>query len=287
MAQLLSGREVASAMNDALLIRAGALAERGILPTLAIVRVGENESDLSYQRGAEKRAQKVGVDVRVIALPEAVAAETLLETIRALNEDEGVHGVLLLRPLPGHLKDKSQQICNALRPDKDVDAMTDLSSAGVYQGRPDLGFPPCTPEACMKILHHYGISCAGKRAVVIGRSLVVGRPLAMMLMAEDATVTLCHSKTPNLPEIARQGDILVTAAGRLGFVYVGFVRPGQVVLDVSVNWDPEKNGIAGDCVFDEVEPVVSAITPVPGGVGAVTSSVLMDHVISAAERRTP
>lgn len=287
MAQLLSGREVASAMNDALLIRAGALAERGILPTLAIVRVGENESDLSYQRGAEKRAQKVGVDVRVIALPEAVAAETLLETIRALNEDEGVHGVLLLRPLQGHLKDKSQQICNALRPDKDVDAMTDLSSAGVYQGRPDLGFPPCTPEACMKILHHYGISCAGKRAVVIGRSLVVGRPLAMMLMAEDATVTLCHSKTPNLPEIARQGDILVTAAGRLGFVYAGFVRPGQVVLDVSVNWDPEKNGIAGDCVFDEVEPVVSAITPVPGGVGAVTSSVLMDHVISAAERRTP
>lgn len=284
MAQILSGREVASAMNDALLTRAGALAERGILPTLAIVRVGENESDLSYQRGAEKRAQKVGVDVRVIALPEAVAAETLLETIRALNEDEGIHGVLLLRPLPGHLKDKSQQICNALRPDKDVDAMTDLSSAGVYQGRPDLGFPPCTPEACMKILHHYGISCAGKRAVVIGRSLVVGRPLAMMLMAEDATVTLCHSKTPNLPEIARQGDILVTAAGRLGFVDAGFVRPGQVVLDVSVNWDPEKNGIAGDCVFDEVEPVVSAITPVPGGVGAVTSSVLMDHVITAAER---
>ena len=139
----------------------------------------------------------------------------------------------------------------------------------------------------MKILHHYGISCAGKRAVVIGRSLVVGRPLAMMLMAEDATVTLCHSKTPNLPEIARQADILVTAAGHLGFVDAGFVRPGQVVLDVSVNWDPEKNGIAGDCVFDQAEPVVSAITPVPGGVGAVTSSVLMDHVISAAERRTP
>ena len=175
MAQILSGREVASAMNDALLTRTGALAERGILPTLAIVRVGENESDLSYERGAEKRAQKVGVDVRVIALPEAVAAETLLETIRALNEDEGIHGVLLLRPLPGHLKDKSQQICNALRPDKDVDAMTDLSSAGVYQGRPDLGFPPCTPDACMKILHHYGISCAGKRAVVIGRSLEIGR----------------------------------------------------------------------------------------------------------------
>ena len=287
MAQILSGREVASAMNDALLTRAGALAEQGILPTLAIVRVGENESDLSYQRGAEKRAQKVGVDVRVIALPEDVAAEDLLETIRTLNDDDGVHGVLLLRPLPGHLKDKSQQICNALRPDKDVDAMTDLSSAGVYQGRPDLGFPPCTPEACMRILHHYGISCAGKRAVVIGRSLVVGRPLAMMLMAEDATVTLCHSKTPNLPEIARQGDILVTAAGRLGFVTEEFVRPGQVVLDVSVNWDPEKNGITGDCVFAGVEPVVSAITPVPGGVGAVTSSVLMDHVITAAERRTP
>lgn len=287
MAQILSGREVASAMNDALLTRAGALTERGILPTLAIVRVGENESDLSYERGAEKRAQKVGVGIRKFALPWDVGAEALLETIRKLNDDDSVHGVLLLRPLPEQLKGDSQRICNALRPDKDVDAMTDLSSAGVYQGRSDLGFPPCTPEACMKILHHYDISCAGKRAVVIGRSLVVGRPLAMMLMAEDATVTLCHSKTPNLPEIARQGDILVTAAGRLGFVYAGFVRPGQVVLDVSVNWDPEKNGIAGDCVFDEVEPVVSAITPVPGGVGAVTSSVLMDHVISAAERRTP
>ena len=287
MAQILSGREVASAMNDALLTRAGALAERGILPTLAIVRVGENESDLSYERGAEKRAQKVGVGIRKLALPGDVGAEALLETIRKLNDDDSVHGVLLLRPLPEQLKGDSQRICNALRPDKDVDAMTDLSSAGVYQGRSDLGFPPCTPEACMKILHHYGISCAGKRAVVIGRSLVVGRPLAMMLMGEDATVTLCHSKTPNLPEIARQADILVTAAGRLGFVDAGFVRPGQVVLDVSVNWDPEKNGIAGDCVFDQAEPVVSAITPVPGGVGAVTSSVLMDHVISAAERRTP
>lgn len=287
MAQILSGREVASAMNDALLTRAGALAERGILPTLAIVRVGENESDLSYERGAEKRAQKVGVGIRKLALPGDVGAEALLETIRKLNDDDSVHGVLLLRPLPEQLKGDSQRICNALRPDKDVDAMTDLSSAGVYQGRSDLGFPPCTPEACMKILHHYGISCAGKRAVVIGRSLVVGRPLAMMLMGEDATVTLCHSKTPNLPEIARQADILVTAAGRLGFVDAGFVRPGQVVLDVSVNWDPEKNGIAGDCVFDHAEPVVSAITPVPGGVGAVTSSVLMDHVISAAERRTP
>ena len=285
MAQILSGREVASAMNDALLTRAGALAERGILPTLAIVRVGENESDLSYERGAEKRAQKVGVGIRKLALPGDVGAETLLETIRTLNDDDSVHGVLLLRPLPEQLKGDSQRICNALRPDKDVDAMTDLSSAGVYQGRSDLGFPPCTPEACMKILHHYGISCAGKRAVVIGRSLVVGRPLAMMLMGEDATVTLCHSKTPKLPEIARQADILVTAAGRLGFVDAGFVRPGQVVLDVSVNWDPEKNGIAGDCVFDQAEPVVSAITPVPGGVGAVTSSVLMDHVISAAERR--
>ena len=287
MAQLLSGREVASAMNDALLARTKALAEGGILPTLAIVRVGENESDLSYERGAEKRAQKVGVAVRKIALPGDVEAEALLETIRALNDDDSVHGVLLLRPLPGHLKGDSQRICNALRPDKDVDAMTDLSSAGVYQGRADLGFPPCTPEACMKILHHYGISCAGKRAVVIGRSLVVGRPLAMMLMAEDATITLCHSKTPNLPEITRQADILVTAAGRLGFLEEAFVSPGQVVLDVSVNWDTEKNGIAGDCVFAQVEPVVTAITPVPGGVGAVTSSVLMDHVITAAERRTP
>ena len=168
--------------------------------------------------------------------------------------------------------------------------MTDLSNAGVFEGRSDLGFPPCTPQACMEILAHYGIDCKGKKAVVIGRSLVVGKPAAMMLMDRNATVTICHTKTVNTAEIAREADILVTAAGVLNSLTKDYVRPGQVVIDVSINWNAEKvtakgkGGIAGDAVFAEVEPIVEAITPVPGGVGSVTTSVLIGHVVEAAER---
>jgi len=165
--------------------------------------------------------------------------------------------------------------------------MTDLSNAGVFMGK-KLGFAPCTPQACMEILDYYGIDCKGKNAVVIGRSLVVGKPAAMMLLGKNATVTVCHTKTVDLPAIARQADILVSAAGVLNSLTRDFVRPGQIVIDVSINWDPSKKdgkgGIAGDAVFSEVEPIVEAITPVPGGVGTVTSSVLVGHVVEAAER---
>ena len=170
--------------------------------------------------------------------------------------------------------------------------MTDLSNAGVFEGRADLGFAPCTPAACMEILDYYGIDCQGKSAVVIGRSLVVGKPAAMMLMAKNATVTVCHTKTVDTAAIARQADILVSAAGVLGSLTKDYVRPGQVVIDVSINWDENKinakggkGGIAGDAVYDEVEPIVEAITPVPGGVGSVTTSVLIGHVVEAAERK--
>lgn len=166
--------------------------------------------------------------------------------------------------------------------------MTDLSNAGVFEGRSDLGFAPCTPQACMEILDFYGIDCKGKNAVVIGRSLVVGKPAAMMLMGRNATVTVCHTKTVDTASIARGADILVSSAGVLGSLTKDFVRPGQVVIDVSINWDPSKKdgkgGIAGDAVFEEVEPIVEAITPVPGGVGSVTTSVLIGHVVEAAER---
>ena len=165
--------------------------------------------------------------------------------------------------------------------------MTDLSNAGVYEGK-DLGFPPCTPQACMEILDYYGYDLKGKNVCVIGRSLVVGKPAAMMLMKKNATVTVCHTKTVDVPSIARKADIIVTSAGVLGSLTKDYVAPGQTVIDVSINWDPKKKdgkgGIAGDAVFDEVEPIVDAITPVPGGVGSVTTSVLIGHVISAAER---
>ena len=291
MAKLLLGKEVTDALNEKLMERTAALKEQGIIPTLAIVSCGANPSDLSYEKGATKRAELVGVAVKKYELPEDVTKEALMATIDEINGDDSVHGVLMFRPLPKHLKADQDEICNRLDPKKDVDCMTDLSNAGVFEGRKDLGYAPCTPEACMEILDYYGIDCKGKSAVVIGRSLVVGKPAAMMLMGKNATVTVCHTKTVNTAEVARSADILVSAAGVLGSLTKEYVRPGQVVIDVSINWDPNKvnskggkGAIAGDAVFEEVEPIVEAITPVPGGVGSVTTSVLMKHVVEAAEK---
>jgi methylenetetrahydrofolate dehydrogenase (NADP+)/methenyltetrahydrofolate cyclohydrolase len=293
MAKLLLGREVSSVLNDKLTKRTAALKAKGVLPKLGIVRCGEVPSDLSYERGAMARAREIGVEVERFALPEDITKEALIGQLRALNDDAAIHGVLLFRPLPRYLQAAQGEICNVLDPAKDVDCMTTLSNAGVFEGRDDLGFPPCTPEACMEILEHYGIDCQGKKAVVIGRSLVVGRPIAMMLMARNATVTVCHTRTVDVPSEARRADILVSAAGVLGSLTRSCVRPGQVVIDVSINWDPDKpnarggvGAIAGDAVFEEVEPIVGAITPVPGGVGQVTTSVLIKHVIEAATRAT-
>ena len=291
MAKLLLGKEVTDALNAKLIDRAAALKEKGVTPTLGILRIGENPSDLSYEKGATKRAELIGIEVRKFVLPEDATKEAVLAEIDKLNADPAIHGVLMFRPLPKHLKADTDEICNRLDPKKDVDCMTDLSNAGVFEGRADLGFAPCTPAACMEILDYYGIDCKGKNAVVIGRSLVVGKPAAMMLMGKNATVTVCHTKTVNTAEICRNADILVSAAGVLNSLTKEFVRPGQVVIDVSINWDENKpnargtlGAIAGDAVFAEVEPIVDAITPVPGGVGSVTTSVLMKHVIEAAER---
>ena len=291
MAKLLLGKEVTAAMNEKLQARVAALKEKGVTPKLAIVRCGENPSDLSYEKGATARAELIGVEVQKFVLPEDVTKEALIAQIEAINADDSIHGVLMFRPLPKHLKADQNEICNRLDPKKDVDCMTHLSNAGVFEGLNGLGFAPCTPAACMEILDYYGIDCKGKNAVVIGRSLVVGKPAAMMLMGKNATVTVCHTKTVNTAEICRNADIIVSAAGVLNSLTKDYVRPGQVVVDVSINWDENKinakggkGGIAGDAKFDEVEPIVEAITPVPGGVGSVTTSVLMKHVVEAAER---
>ena len=289
MAKRLLGKEVNEALVAALQARTAALKEKGIVPTLGIIRLGENPSDLSYEKGATKRAEEVGVAVKNYILPESATKEELLAVIDEVNADASVHGVLMFRPLPKHLRADSDEICNRLAPCKDVDSMTHMSNAGVFEGQ-DLGYAPCTPAACMEILDHYGIDCKGKNAVVIGRSLVVGKPAAMMLMAKNATVTICHTRTVNTAEICKNADIIVTAAGVLNSLTADFVRPGQIVIDVSMNWNPEKittkgkGGMSGDCVFEEVEPIVEAITPVPGGVGAVTTTVLMKHVVEAAEK---
>ena len=288
MAKLLLGREVADALSQNLRDRVEVLSKKDIVPVLAIIRVGDNPEDLSYETGAMRRAEQLGVRIRSIVLPKRASAERLLYTIDSLNMDKNVHGVLLLRPLPEHLRSRESEICNRLSPCKDVDGMTDLSAAGVYTGQA-LGFPPCTAAACMEILDHYGIDPAGKKAAVLGRSLVIGRPVAMMLMARNATVSILHTKTADPESYIREADILVCAAGVKDTVTQAMVRSGQVVLDVSMNYDPEKitakgrGGMVGDCTFAQVEPIVEAITPVPGGVGAVTNTVLMKHVIQAAE----
>ena len=290
MAKRLLGKEVNEALVAALQTRTAALREKGVTPTLGIIRLGENPSDLSYEKGATKRAEEIGVAIKNFILPETATKEEVLAAIDEINADDSIHGCLMFRPLPKHLKGDLEEICNRLAPQKDVDSMTHLSNAGVFEGAKDLGFAPCTPAACMEILDHYGIDCKGKTAVVIGRSLVVGKPAAMMLMGKNATVTVCHTKTVNTAEICKGADIIVTAAGVLNSLTKDFVREGQIVIDVSMNWNPEKitskgkGGMSGDCVFEEVEPIVEAITPVPGGVGAVTTTVLMKHVVEAAER---
>ena len=289
MAKQLLGKEVNEALVAALQTRTAALKEKGVQPTLGIIRLGENPSDLSYEKGATKRAEEVGVAVKNYILPEDASKEDVLKVIDEVNADATVHGVLMFRPLPKHLKADQDEICNRLAPCKDVDSMTHMSNAGVFEGQ-DLGYAPCTPAACMEILDHYGIDCKGKNAVVIGRSLVVGKPAAMMLMGKNATVTVCHTKTVDTAAICREADIIISAAGVLGSLTKDFVREGQIVIDVSMNWNPEKitskgkGGMSGDCVFDDVEPIVEAITPVPGGVGAVTTTVLMKHVVEAAEK---
>ena len=289
MAKKLLGKEVNEALVASLQTRTAALKEKGITPCLGIIRLGENPSDLSYEKGATKRAEEVGVAVKNYILPETATKEEVLAVIDEVNADASVHGVLMFRPLPKHLKADQDEICNRLAPCKDVDSMTHMSNAGVFEGQ-DLGYAPCTPAACMEILDYYGIDCKGKNAVVIGRSLVVGKPAAMMLMAKNATVTVCHTRTVNTAEICRGADIIVSAAGVLNSLTKDFVREGQIVIDVSMNWNPEKitskgkGGMSGDAIFDEVEPIVEAITPVPGGVGAVTTSVLMKHVVEAAEK---
>ena len=281
MATIWKGSEVNADLNARIKKDVDALKAQGIDPTLAIVRVGERPDDLSYERGAVKRAESLGVAVEKCVLPVDVTQDVLLQVIRDINANPKIHGVLLFRPLPKHLDEAL--ICNTLLPEKDIDGITELSLAGVFAGKA-LGFAPCTPSACMEILDHYGIDCTGKKAVVVGRSLVVGKPAAMMLIQRNATVTVCHTRTADLPAVCREADILIAAAGKAGMIGADFVRPGQIVVDVGINWNEKEQKLCGDVDFDAVAPIVDAITPVPGGVGTVTTSMLISHVVDAAKR---
>ena len=280
MSVILKGAPVVAAMNEANAARCAALREKGVIPTLAVVRVGAREDDLSYEKGVMARCAKVGVEVKQFLLPADAAQEELLGVIACINADPSIHGCLLFRPLPRQFDDRTVRA--ALAPEKDIDGITDSSLAGVFTNTA-LGYPPCTAQACLEILKFYGIPLSGRRAVVVGRSLVVGKPAAMMLDRENATVTLCNSRTRDLPEVCREANIVVVAMGKAGAVGAEHLREGQVVVDVGIHVN-EEGKLCGDVRFGEAEPLVEAITPVPGGVGTVTTSVLVSHVVEAAEK---
>jgi len=281
MAVLLKGAPVVAALNKKTAAQAAALSLLGVVPTLAILRVGAREDDLSYERSAMKRCAQTGVAVKNVILPADVASDTFFAALEELNRDASVHGILLFRPLPRQLD--SERARKLLAPEKDVDGCTDGSLAGVFTNTA-LGFPPCTAQAVMELLRHYGIDPRGKRVAVIGRSLVIGRPVAMLLMHAGATVTVCHTATADVPSVTREADIVVAASGRMESVGAEYLRPGQTVVDVGIGWNEEKQKLCGDMLFEEAEPMVDAITPVPGGVGGVTAAVLASHVVEAARR---
>ena len=278
MAELLKGAPAAKAIIEDLIPRVEKLTAAGVVPTLAIVRLGEEGSQLSYQRNATRKCESIGARVLSFDLPESSSQEELLAMIESINTRRDIHGCLILRPLPGHIDERA--VCEALAPEKDLDCATALSLAAVFSGR-GAGYPPCTAQACLEMLDHYRVDVAGKHVVVVGRSLVVGRPVSLLLQARNATVTMCHSRSVGLPELCRRADVLVVAAGKAGLIGAEHLSPGQTVIDVGINAVGDK--LCGDVRFEEAEGIVAAVSPVPGGVGAVTTAVLAKHLVQAAE----
>lgn len=281
MAEVLKGAPVVKALSERMIRDVEELRAQGIYPTIAILRVGDRHDDVSYENSAIKRCHAVGVRVVTLTLPADARQDEFDRALSSLNNDPGVHGILMFMPLPEQLDAERARML--LSPEKDVDGITDRSLSGVFTST-DKGFPSCTAQATMEMLHFYNIDIARKKAAIIGRSLVIGRPVAMMLMHENATVVNCHTSTENIPEITREADILIVACGQLHFVGPEFTNPDQVIIDIGTDWDPETEKISGDVDFDRVEPVVRAISPVPGGVGRITTCVLVLHVIEAARR---
>ncbi|MEG0830341.1 MAG: bifunctional 5,10-methylenetetrahydrofolate dehydrogenase/5,10-methenyltetrahydrofolate cyclohydrolase [Anaerovoracaceae bacterium] len=282
MTVLLKGKEVADHLTDKLKVSVKELHKKGVDPTLAIIRVGKNPSDLSYEKGAMKRAEKVGVTVKNYIFNEEITQEQLIDEIYKINKDTGIHGILIFRPLPKHMDD--QTVGDALAPEKDVDGITTGSLAGVFMGN-DLGFPPCTARACMEILDYNNVDLKGKKVTVLGRSLVIGKPVAMMTMEKHATVTICHSRTKieDLKKASREAEVLIVALGKVGIIGKDHLSHGQIILDVGINVT-EEGTLQGDVDMSAAEEKNVKITPVPGGIGGVTTAVLMLHLVLAAQK---
>ena len=280
MAYLLKGVPAGKAVAEDLEERISNLSKRGIVPTVAIIRLGENPDDIAYEKSVVKKFAKHNLETVLVTLPRDTEQDELIAKIEQINKDNKINGVLMMRPLPKDIDEK--EVCDVLSPDKDVDGITSKSMAGLYAGDKDI-FAPCTAEACVELLKFNNIELKGKNIVVLGRSLVIGKPVAMMLMKENATVTVCHSKTENMEEICKKADIIISAIGRAKYVKESFTSHNQVIIDVGINYD-EENNLCGDVDFQNVQDSVKAISPVPGGVGSVTTSILMRHVVNSCEK---
>lgn len=281
MAEVLKAKPVADAMKDDMIKRVEALKAKGITPKLGIIRVGARPDDLFYEGGAKKTCTSVGMDCQVFEYPENIDQAAFEKAVIEVGAKGDVNGILMFSPLPKHLDERK---IRALIPvEKDVDCLTTSGAAKVFTDDPT-GFPPCTPSACMEMLRFYNIPIKGKRCVVVGRSMVVGKPLAMLLLRENGTVTICHSRTENLPGVCQDGEIVIAAVGKAKMLKANFFKAGQTVIDVGINPDPDNPGkYCGDVDFAQVEPIVAKISPVPGGVGSITTSVLCKHTIMACE----
>jgi len=276
---LMKGAEVNAAMKERMINRVDALKKKGVQPVINIVRIGNRSDDLAYERGARKRMESVGVEMKITELPEDISQADFVKAFRKVNEDKTVHGIMLFRPLPKHLDES--EIASIINPIKDVDCMSPVNIAKVFMGDEGV-FAPCTAKAVMEMLVHYEVDLSGKNVAIVGRSMVVGKPLAMLMLKKNATVTVCHTRTVDLAEKCRRADVVVAAAGRAGMITGDMISRGTVVVDVGININ-EEGKLCGDVEFESVEPQASYISPVPGGVGGVTSSVLASHVIKAAE----
>ena len=277
----LGGKEVADEIMADLKTRVEVLKSKGIEPKLAILRVGQREDDLAYERGVLKRFAAIDVTVEVTELDAGVSQEELDRTFDSINNDPAVHGILVFRPLPKGLSDEHMR--RTIDPYKDVDFMDIRNMEDCLAGVPDCS-SPCTAEAVMALIKHYQIETKGKKVTVVGRSLVIGKPVALLLTTANATVTVCHTKTVNTEEECKRADIIVACCGVAKIINENYVREGQIVIDVGMNVD-EEGKLCGDVDYDKVSEIAEAVTPVPGGVGSITTAILLKHVVVNAERK--
>ena len=275
----LTGKPVVESLRENIKSRVATLGEKNINPTLLLIRVGEREDDLSYERGILKNCDLLGIKINVMQLPVEITMEEIRKVFEEANKDSNIHGIMIFRPLPNHLD--PEEIQNLINPAKDIDCMSPINLEKVFEGNSD-GFAPCTPKAVVELLKHYEIPLQGANVVVAGRSLVVGKPLGMLLLDENATVTICHSRTKDMPSVTAKADIVVAAIGKAKFMNEDFFSEDSIVVDVGIN-DDGNGSICGDVDFDNVFDKVKAITPAIGGVGLITTTLLLGHVVQACE----